>query len=157
MANTSQTVKARFEIGTAKTFASTDVDITADSVYILNHGYKTGDAVGMSTTGAIPTGLTITTAYYIIQVDSSNIAFASSRANAFAGTKVNLTAVGSGTTSVRKNALGTSLSGVIIPANYFVLNAYYQVITAGTATATTGTLACQVVAANDVVSPCTLR
>ena len=91
------TVKANFKIGTAKTWATTDVDLVNDTIRIANHGFKTGDAVGLSTTGAVPTGLTaLSTAYYIIQVDGSKVGLATSRANAFAGTKVNLTAVGSG-------------------------------------------------------------
>ncbi len=145
-------VTARFEVGAAKTWTTTEVDIVNDTVRIPNHGYNTGQNIGLATTGAVPTGLTVTTAYYVILVDGNTIKFATSRANAFAGTAVDLTAVGSGTGSMYKNGNGTTLSGVIIPKNYFVTNVQYTVIVGGTATANTGTLACQLQAANDIVS-----
>lgn len=126
------TVKANFKIGTAKTWATTDVDLVNDTIRIANHGFKTGDAVGLSTTGAVPTGLTaLSTAYYIIQVDGSKVGLATSRANAFAGTKVNLTAVGSGVGTMQKGALGVTYSGVIIPKNHTIVNASYKVVTTG--------------------------
>lgn len=149
------TLKANFKIGPAKTWATTDVDLVNDTIRIANHGYKTGDPVGLSTTGAVPTGLTaLSVAYYIIQVNASKVSLATSRANAFAGTKVDLTAVGSGVGTMQKGALGATLSGVIIPANHVVVNASYKVVT--TATSPTGvdngTLAISLEAANDLVS-----
>src|SRR3990167_7756639 len=92
--------KFTLALDSSKTFASTHVNIVDDVVTIANHGFKAGDACGLSTDGAVPTGLTaLTTAYYIIPVTANTIGFATSRANAIAGTKINLTAVGSGTTT----------------------------------------------------------
>lgn len=111
------------------TFTATEVDITADTVRVPNHTFKTGDACGLSTTGAVPTGLTaLSVAYYIIVVDGSTIGFASSRANAVAGTKINLTAVGSGTTTIHKNGFGDVILGVL-PDGFIITNAFIDVIT----------------------------
>lgn len=154
MAQNKYTLKARFEIGTAKSFTNaTDVDIATDNIRILNHGFKTGQNVGISvTSGTITTGLTATTAYYVIQVDSSTIALATSRANAFAGTKVDLTAIPTGVIALHAFGNGVGLSGVIIPANHYVVDSHYLVHTTGVATVNTGTLAIMVEGANDVVS-----
>lgn len=54
-----------------------------------------GQAVVLSTTGALPTGLSPGT-YYIIRVSSTSISFATSQANANAGTAVSLSGDGSG-------------------------------------------------------------
>lgn len=153
------TVKARFEIGAAKTWTTAAVDLAADTIRIPNHGFKTADNVGLSSTGAVPTGLTaLTTAYYIIPVDASTVAFATSRANAFAGTKVNLTAVGSGVGTMQQGALGITHSEILIPKDHYVVNARYLVHT--TAASPTGpdngTLAISLVAANDIVSAVTI-
>lgn len=149
------TIKANFKIGDAKTWATTDVSVADDTIRIADHGYKTGDNVGLSTTGAVPTGLTaLSTAYYIIQVDKSTVALATSRSNAFAGTKVNITAVGSGVGTMRKNALGAGLSGVIIPSGHTIVNGTYKVVTGGASPTgvDNGTLAISIEAANDLVS-----
>jgi hypothetical protein len=150
--NAKYTQKARFTVGAGKTWATTDVDLVNDTVRIANHGYTTGQSVGLATTGAVPTGLTVTTAYYIIPVSGSKVAFATSRANAFAGTKVDLTAVGSGTNTMYGNGNGITLSDIIVPANHMVVNARYSVLVQAAATATTGTLAISVESANDIVS-----
>jgi len=152
--STKYTIKDTFEIGAAKTWATTDVNIVADTIRIVNHGYKTGDPVGLSTTGTVPTGLTaLSVAYYIIQVDSSTIALATSRANAHAGTKINLTTVGTGVGTMQKGALGISL-GKIIPANHVVVNGTYKVVTTGASPTgvDNGSLAISIEGANDLVS-----
>lgn len=146
------TIVDTFEIGAAKTWTTADVDLTNDTIRIANHGYKTGDPVGLSTTGAVPTGLTaLSTAYYIIQADASTVSLATSRANAHAGTKVNLTAVGSGVGTMQKGALGIT-QGAVIPANHVIVNASYKVITTGASPTgvDNGTLAISVEGANDI-------
>lgn len=147
------TVKARFEIGAAKSYAETAVDLVNDNIRILNHGFKGGQNVGISvTSGTITTGLTATTAYYVIVVDASTIALATSRTNAFAGTKVGLTAAPTGVIALHAFGNGIGLSGVIIPKDHYVVDSHYLVHTTGVATVNTGTLAIMVAGANDVVS-----
>lgn len=139
-----------FALDATKTFTSTDVDITNDTVRVANHGYATGTVCGLKTTGAVPTGLTaLTVAYYLIVVDGSTLAFATSRANAIAGTKVNLTAVGSGTTTLHVNGFGDTILGVI-PKGFCVTDAFYQVTTTFTSASDSATIALGVVADGDL-------
>ena len=59
------------------------------------HGLKTGDKVTLTTTGALPTGLSVDTFYFIIEgtysdssTDPDTFKLASSKANASAGTAI---------------------------------------------------------------------
>lgn len=61
------------------------------------HGLSTGDSVYLTTTGGLPTGLSVNTLYYIVRIDANSYNLASSRANAYAGTKINTSSAGSGT------------------------------------------------------------
>lgn len=61
------------------------------------HPFVTGDAVYLTTTGALPTGLSANTLYYVIKVDANSYNLASSRANAVAGTKIATSGTQSGT------------------------------------------------------------
>lgn len=63
------------------------------------HGLQTGDGpVRVSNSGgALPTGLLAATDYWIIRVSANTFKFASSLANAIAGTGINLTTDGTGT------------------------------------------------------------
>lgn len=88
-----------------KTFASTDVSTVNDTATITGHGFSTGDKFQLTTSGALPTGLSTSTDYFAIVVDANTIGFASSLANALIGTKIDLTGVGSGTNTVVITAL----------------------------------------------------
>lgn len=82
-------------------FQSGAVDTTNDWVTIPNYIFPSqGQAVVLTTTGALPTGLSLATTYYIVRVTSTTIGFASSLANANAGTLIDLTAVGSGVSTM---------------------------------------------------------
>ena len=61
------------------------------------HGLSTGDAIYL--TGTAPTGLTINTLYYIVRIDANSYNLASSRANAYAATKLATSSTGSGLTA----------------------------------------------------------
>ena len=89
----------------AQVFASTAVNITTNQVTITAHGYLTGTVGQLTTTGALPTGLSLATNYYIIVIDANTVSFVTTLANALAGTTIDLTAQGSGNdtfTSVAK-------------------------------------------------------
>ena len=145
------TVKANFKIGAGQSWATTACDILNDIVTLPAHGYKTGDNIGLATTGAVPTGLVVTTAYYVIPVDANTIAFASNLANAQAGTKINLTAVGSGVNTAYLHGNGDYHTGIILPKGTVVVNTSYKVVTTATATASTATLAITTEGAGDIV------
>lgn len=61
------------------------------------HGIYTGEGVYLTTTGALPTGLSANTMYYAIRVDANTFRLATSLANAIAGTAINTTGSQSGT------------------------------------------------------------
>lgn len=60
------------------------------------HGYILGDAIKLSTTGALPTGLTANTIYYVTNPTTNTFNVSSTYANAVAGTKINTTGSQSG-------------------------------------------------------------
>jgi microcystin-dependent protein len=77
------------------------VTIAAPAVVSLTaHGFITGDAVYLTTTGALPTGLVANTLYYIVRVDANSFNLATSLANAIAGTKITTTGSQSGTHTI---------------------------------------------------------
>lgn len=68
-----------------------------------SHGLETTDKVTFTTTGALPTGLSVDTFYYVIQgtysdgsTDPDTFKVASSRANALAGTAIATSSTQSG-------------------------------------------------------------
>lgn len=91
-----------------KTFTDTDVIVLANTVTIAAHGYTTGLKVVTTTSGAAPGGLGAGT-YYIVVVDASTIKFATSAANAMAGTVVDITTAGGvgDTQTITPAAIGT--------------------------------------------------
>lgn len=64
------------------------------------HLLYTGLKVQVSSSVTLPTGLSAATDYWIISVTSTSLRFASSLANALAGTAINITAVGTGTLTI---------------------------------------------------------
>lgn len=87
-----------FKTGTLKTFIDANVTVATDQIAITAHGFATGDLVQLTSTGVLPAGLALATNYWVIVVDANTIAFASTLANSFAGTKVNITAAAGGGT-----------------------------------------------------------
>lgn len=80
------------------TFASTDVNTGTDQIAVTaSNNLKTGRLVRLTTTGTLPTGLSLATDYYLIVIDTTHVKLATSVANALFGTAINLTAAGSGT------------------------------------------------------------
>lgn len=86
--------------GTFAVTATTDVDTTADTITKTSHGMITGDAVTLA--GTLPSPLVATTTYYVIFVDANKFKLAASKANASAGTAIDLTTTGSGSISIAK-------------------------------------------------------
>lgn len=56
--------------------------------HLTGHGFVTGDKLFLTTTGALPTGLTANTIYYVIGNDANSFWLATTLANAIAGTKI---------------------------------------------------------------------
>lgn len=79
--------KARAAIAAA--VGETTITIATPAVLTkATHGLYTGDVITLSTTIALPTGLTAGTQYYVIKNDSNTFWLATTLANALAGTKI---------------------------------------------------------------------
>lgn len=72
----------------AGTFAASS--LAANAVTITAHGYQTGALGQMTTAGSLPTGLATSTNYFIIVLDLNTVSFATSLANALAGTAITI-------------------------------------------------------------------
>lgn len=79
------------------TDASDDLARSSVSPYL-----QTGDGVQVSTTGTLPAGLAAATTYYYISLGMVSGKLATTRANAFAGTAINITSNGTGTHTITK-------------------------------------------------------
>lgn len=94
----------------AKSFVPADVNITTNAITEVAHGYTTGVKGALTNSGgALPGGLSATD-YYLIVVDADHYKFATSQANALAGTAVDITDQGTGTHTFTPN---TTLAGSI--------------------------------------------
>lgn len=82
----------------AITFVDGDVDTGTEEITETSHGFLTGLKGQFTTTGTLPTGLSLATDYYVIKVDDDTFKVATSLANANAGTAVNITAAAGGGT-----------------------------------------------------------
>ena len=68
-----------------------------DTMTATAHGKVTGfGPVRLATDNALPAGLATATNYWLIVVDANTVKFASSEANALAGTAVDITGTGTG-------------------------------------------------------------
>ena len=100
------------------------------------------------------------TAYWVIYVDANTIALATSLALAKAGTKTALTAGSCADMYLQRNSFGAIGTGLIIPDNAIVTNAWVDVETTpkswaedwGTGAEDGSTLALSILSANDLVS-----
>ncbi len=87
--------------------------IGTNTFTVTAHQFVTGQSVTLTTSGALPTGLAVATTYYIIKVDANTISFATTLANAYAGTVITFTTSGSsGTQTVVCNFLIVKLTYV---------------------------------------------
>lgn len=98
-----------------KTWTNANVSTGSDTITITAHGFYTGMQFRVTTAGTLPTPLVVATDYYVIKVDDNTIKVATSYANAVAGTAINLTAAGSGTSTVVVTVAGTSSVIVTFP------------------------------------------
>jgi hypothetical protein len=73
---------------------ASEVDADTDELTIPSHGLTEGLKGQLTTTGTLPTGLSLATDYFVIVVDENTIQLASSLANAQAGTAVDIESQG---------------------------------------------------------------
>lgn len=78
-------------------FESAAVNTTNNTVTVTDAYFPAqNQLVRLTTSDTLPTGLAISTDYYVIRTDDSTIKFASSLANAVAGTAIDITGAGTG-------------------------------------------------------------
>ncbi len=75
-------------------------------VTLVGHGLLTSDPIYLTTTGALPTGLSVNTRYWVIKVTDDTFRLATSQANADAGTAINTTGSQSGVHTARRSPYG---------------------------------------------------
>lgn len=92
-------------------FTDTDVNVPDSEVTLTAHGYTTGLAVTLTTDGTLPDPLVVLTTYYIIVVDANTVQFATSYANALAGTEIVL--IDAGGVGDAQAVVPTALAGTM--------------------------------------------
>lgn len=88
------------QTGYGLVFTSGAVDTVNNLVTYANHGLMNGMPVTLTTSGTLPSPLVAATTYYIVNLSSSTFGFASSYIDAALGTRLDLTAAGSGNNTV---------------------------------------------------------
>jgi hypothetical protein len=76
------------------TFTNANVNTGSDTIAVTGHGYRTGVPFTLLTSGTLPAPLATSTTYYAIVIDTNTLKVATSRANALAGTAIDLTTTG---------------------------------------------------------------
>lgn len=109
------------QAGTTMTFTAGDVSVPSNYVTISNHGLVTGQMVQLTTSGSLPTGLSLATDYYVIRISSSTFRFATSAWNAFQGTGITMSGAGTGTNTVTSQYV----EGTQADSKDTVMQAYY--------------------------------
>lgn len=95
------TNKRRALVVADDTFTAAATDICT----AVAHGLQTGDGpIRLTTTGTLPAGLALATDYYVIKIDADTFKLATSLANAYAGTAVDITDAGTGTHTLSDTA-----------------------------------------------------
>lgn len=78
---------------TAQPTQTFTVDTTLDRVLANSHGLRDGDQIIVATSGTLPTGLTASTLYYVVNADANSFQVSQSAR----GAPIDITAAGSGT------------------------------------------------------------
>jgi len=103
----------------AISFANTAVIVAANDITVpSNDSIYTGTAVVLSTTGTAPAGLTAGTTYYAIRESATLIMLATTRANAIAGTAIDITGQGTGTHTLTVTYTNRAIGAVVGEENH---------------------------------------
>ena len=82
-----------------KVYATSVVTISIATPGVVtwnNHGLQNGQKIQLTTTGALPTGLTASTTYFVANVSTNSFSLSTTLANAAAGTYIATTGSQSG-------------------------------------------------------------
>lgn len=97
---TMSTTSARAQTNTLTAFSTFTADASTDICTHSNINLMPYTRVRLTTTTTLPAGLSAGTDYYVIKVTDTTCKFASSYANAVAGTAINITDAGTGTHTI---------------------------------------------------------
>jgi len=102
-----------------KTFTAS---ASSDTLTTTSHAFVTADSIKVTNSGgALPSPLVANTYYFVIRIDANTYKLATTRANAIAGTAINLTSDGTGTqTATRHPSVGyfKHAGSPRVPTNY---------------------------------------
>lgn len=89
-----------FQTTVNDSFVDGDVTVGSDTINLPTHGIQNTNLIVQvaNSGGALPTGLSASTDYWVIRVDADNIKLAASQEDALAGTPVDITAAAGGGT-----------------------------------------------------------
>jgi len=106
-----------------QTFTTTDVAIATEQVTLTAHGKVTGQRVTPSvTTGnSLPEGLFTGRSYWLIVVDANTVKFADTLALANAGTAIDLTSIGVGTSKLLFGPEFGFFGQFPLPSDYLII------------------------------------
>lgn len=112
--------RAGVTITSAPTYTVSSVDTGADTLTTNAPAstFVTGDLIRISSTTTLPSPLVTGTDYYVITTDGTVIQLASSLANAFAGTYLNLTTAGSGTITTTTHSFSVDAWNEVYISDY---------------------------------------
>jgi uncharacterized membrane protein len=97
---TTTTITSQALTNTLSSFSTFTADDTTDICTHSNINLMPYTRVQLTTTTTLPAGLSLATDYYVIKVTDLTCKFATSYANAVAGTAVNITSTGTGTHTI---------------------------------------------------------
>lgn len=116
--------------GKAFTVADTTNIVTAAS-----HGFYTGLVCQVTTSGALPSPLVVSTDYYVYRINANTFKLATSLANCLAGTFIDFLDQGSPANTITPVAMGdvsTELQGSFDGSNWFTIPNTDQTVTEDT-------------------------
>lgn len=97
---TTTTITSQALTNTLSSFSTFTADDTTDICTHTNINLLPYTRVQLTTTTTLPAGLSLATDYYVIKVTDLTCKFATSYANAVAGTAINITSTGTGTHTI---------------------------------------------------------
>lgn len=85
---------------TTRTFTTTDISTTDDTITYASHGYSVGDRISFATSSSLPSPLAISTDYYVVPNGKNTFKLSTTRDNAAKNITMDLTSVGVGTQTI---------------------------------------------------------
>lgn len=102
-------VGGTFDISVTTQGVTAEISPTSDLITIPTHGLITGVLGQLTTTGTLPTGLSLSTNYFVIKIDDNNIKLATTYANALAKTAIDITGDGTGVHTFTPTTINATL------------------------------------------------